>query len=146
MEGQPVTENCDACNADSSRFKNIGFGETVYCLNCIADRIEDVPVDYIEELLFEGDIEGTVYEDEVVEVTSETEFGICTHEFPITVHKKEKFSKGNPNSSQPGHGGFYYQNELDADKATVTILEPTKQELDYKSDYFLSFVKELLEK
>ena len=145
MEGQPTDKACQNCSADNSSYKRIQFGDTIYCLNCVCERITDVQIDYVEELLFEGNIDISVYDDEVVEVTTTNEFGTCLHEFPITLEKKEQFSQGNPNTAEPGHKGFIEQNELRKNTATVTVLEPEKTDLDHRSDYFLNLVKKELE-
>lgn len=150
---EPVSVGCDNCGDKTSDFQRVGLWEKedgfdredaprygvdrALCLVCFVAEHPDVK--HFEELAFEGEPEVRVRESLVLHV--ENTFCSVIHEFPKKRKKFERFTRGDPGTAAPGHGGFYEQEVLDGKKAEVLVLNPYEQKMNKKSGYWYNYVK-----
>lgn len=155
---EPVNMQCEVTGNKTKHYKRLGLWkyeedagngndpDRVLSLNYFLKQMNKEDVKHYEEHAFEGKITEMRSNSDCVVITVENEYGTMMHEFDVRRSKKEKFTKGNPNTATPG-SKFYYADELDTDLADVEIIEPAVKPtvFENRSSYYKRRAEEQLE-
>lgn len=143
-----VSDSCDICGLETDKYENIGFWKNEsavkhdksFCLNCVLENNIQAP--HIDELLFEGVPQIHNVED-AVNITVESVVGLTLHSFRVD-RRTEVWTDPGPEITSAGPSKSsreYNVTEMKSKESTVEVIQPKSESTQYKSDYWLNYVK-----
>lgn len=150
---ESVSDSCEKCGMNSDEFDNIGLWEKMshkkhdktLCLNCVLKY--DIKAPDIEELLFEDNNPKITEDKDTIYMQVKSTVGATMHSFPVE-RRTEVWSDPGPELTSAGpslSSQEYTEINLACKKAFVSIFKPRESNTEYKTDYWMNYVKRYID-